>query len=222
MEKKKIIKNVLKIALIVIAILLVILIIHTIRNYVIVTDLQNKIAEYNGSTNYHIKSVATENNGTIVKMDYYKKDGKQVVFMERNVNNEITKISMYNNGERTDTFTETKDSKIAQLNSGTIMSVGIYNHLENDSKWQTILGCISAKIKSVDYNGKECYIVKEFMSSTSLTFEGAETYIDKETGLFVKSTEADIVNERSYEFNMVDDSIFTEPDISQYTLKENE
>lgn len=222
MEKKKIIKNVLKIALIVIAILLVILIIHTIRNYVIVTDLQNKIAEYNGSTNYHIKSVATENNGTIVKMDYYKKDGKQVVFMERNVNNEITKISMYNNGERTDTFTETKDSKTAQLNSGTIMSVGIYNHLENDSKWQTILGCISAKIKSVDYNGKECYIVKEFMSSTSLTFEGAETYIDKETGLFVKSTEADIVNERSYEFNMVDDSIFTEPDISQYTLKENE
>ena len=184
--------------------------------------MQNKIAEYNGSTNYHIKSVATENNGTIVKMDYYKKDGKQVVFMERNVNNEITKISMYNNGERTDTFTETKDSKIAQLNSGTIMSVGIYNHLESDSKWQTILGCINAKIKSVDYNGKECYIVKEFMSSISLTSEGAETYIDKETGLFVKSTEADIVNEREYEFNTVDDSVFTEPDISQYTLKENE
>ena len=222
MEKKKIIKNVLKIALIVIAILLVILIIHTIRNYVIVTDLQNKIAEYNDSINYHIKSVVTENNGTIVKMDYYKKDDKQVVFMERMANNEVTKISMYNNGERTDTFIETKDSKIAQLNSGTIMSVGIYNHLENDSKWQTILGCISAKIKSVDYNGKECYIVKEFMSSTSLTFEGAETYIDKETGIFVKSIEAGIVNEREYEFNTVDDSIFTEPDISQYTLKENE
>ena len=222
MEKKKIIKNVLKIALIVIAILLVILIIHTIRNYVIVTDLQNKIAEYNDSTNYHIKSVATENNGTIVKMDYYKKDDKQVVFMERMANNEVTKISMYNNGERTDTFTETKDSKIAQLNSGTIMSVGIYNHLENDSKWQTILGCISAKIKSVDYNGKECYIVKEFMSSTSLTSKGAETYIDKETGIFVKSIEAGIVNEREYEFNTVDDSIFTEPDISQYTLKEKE
>lgn len=221
MEKKKIIKKVSKIVLIVIAILLVILIIHTIRNYVIVTDLQNKIVEYNGSTNYHIKSVATESNGTIVKMNYYKKDDKQVVFMERTVNDETIKISMYNNGERTDTFTETKDSKIAQLNSGTIISVGIYNHLENDSKWQTILGCISAKIKSVDYNGKECYIVKEFMSSTSLTYESAETYIDKETGLFVKSTEANIVSEREYEFNMVDDSIFTEPDISQYTLKEN-
>ena len=60
------------------------------------------------------------------------------------------------------------------------------------------------------------------MSSTSLTFEGAETYIDKETGIFVKSIEAGIVNEREYEFNTVDDSIFTEPDISQYTLKEKE
>ena len=222
MEKKKIIKNVLKIALIVIAILLVILIIHTIRNYVIVTDLQNKIAEYNGSTNYHIKSVATENNGTIVKMDYYKKDGKQVVFMERNVNNEIKKVSIYNNGDRTDIFTETKDSKIAQLNSGTLMSVNIYNHLETENNWQTFLGCINSKIKSVDYKGKECYIIKGFMSLTSLTFESAETYIDKETGLFIKTTEAGTISEREYEFDKVKDSIFIEPDIGQYKIKEKE
>ena len=222
MEKKKMVKKVLKIVLIIIAILLVILAIHTIRNYVIVKDLQTKISQYNNSTNYYTKSIATEENGTAVTMEYYKKENKAVVFLERNLNGETTKVLMYNNGERTDTFIETKDSKIAQLNSGTIMSVGIYNHLENDSKWQTILGCISAKIKSVDYNGKECYIVKEFMSSTSLTFEGAETYIDKETGIFVKSIEAGIVNEREYEFNTVDDSIFTEPDISQYTLKEKE
>ena len=214
--KKKILKIIGVILLIVIAIFLI----HTIRNYVIISDLQNKISKYANSTNYRTKSVTTENDGLVVTMEYYKKDNKEVVFLERMANNEVTKISMYSNGERTDVFTETKDSKVAQLNSGTIMSLGIYNHLENDSKWQTILGCISAKIKSVDYKGKECYIVKEFMSSTSLTSEGVETYIDKETGLFVKSIDAGIVNEREYEFNTVDDSIFTEPDISQYTLKE--
>lgn len=214
--KKKILKIIGIILLIVIAIFLI----HTIRNYVIISDLQNKISKYANSTNYRTKSVTTENDGSVVTMEYYKKDNKEVVFLERMANNEVTKISMYSNGERTDVFTETKDSKVAQLNSGTIMSLGIYNHLENDSKWQTILGCISAKIKSVDYNGKECYIVKEFMSSTSLTSEGVETYIDKETGLFVKSIDAGIVNEREYEFNTIDDSIFTEPDISQYTLKE--
>ncbi len=214
--KKKILKIIGVILLIVIAIFLI----HTIRNYVIISDLQNKISKYANSTNYRTKSVTTENDDSVVTMEYYKKDNKEVVFLERMANNEVTKISMYSNGERTDVFTETKDSKVAQLNSGTIMSLGIYNHLENDSKWQTILGCISAKIKSVDYKGKECYIVKEFMSSNSLISEGVETYIDKETGLFVKSIDAGIVNEREYEFNTVDDSIFTEPDISQYTLKE--
>lgn len=222
MEKKKMVKNVLKIALIIIAMLILILILHTVKNYMIITNLQNKISQYQDSTNYHIKSIVTENTGTVVKMDYYKKDNKQAVFMERNLDGEVTKVSMYNNGDRTDIFTETKDSKIAQLNSGTLMSVNIYNHLETENNWQTFLGCITTKIKSVDYNGKECYIIKGFMSLTSLTFEGAETYIDKETGLFVKTMEAGITSEREYEFDKVENSIFIEPDIGQYKIKEKE
>lgn len=94
-----------------------------------------------------------------------------------------------------------------------------YNYLETDNKWQTLLGCITAKIKSTNLNGKECYIVKDFLSSTSLTSEGAETYIDKETGLFLQTTKTEIITERDYEFYNVEDSIFIEPDISQYTLK---
>ena len=40
-----------------------------------------------------------------------------------------TKISMYNNGERIDTYTETKDSKTVKLNSSSAMISGIYNVL---------------------------------------------------------------------------------------------
>lgn len=47
------------------------------------------------------------------------------------------------------------------------------------------------------------------------------TCIEKNTGLMVNMTENTVVTEREYEFNNVDDSIFIEPDISQYTLKEN-
>lgn len=215
-------KKILKVVLLIIVLLIVILIVHTIRNYVIVTDLQDKILQYQESTNYHIKSVANaDNGGTITTMDYYKKDNKQVVFMERNFNGEILKLSMYDNGERVDTFIETQDEKVAQLDRGDLMSVNIYNYLETDNTWQTILGCITARIKSTNYNGKECYSIKGFMSPLFLSTEGAETYIDKETGLFVKTTEAEIVNEREYEFNNVDDSVFAEPDLSKYTLKEN-
>ena len=214
------IKKVLKIIGIVMAILIILILIYTIRNYIIITDLQSKILNYQDSKNYHIKSVANSNDGTTnIKMDYYRKDNKQVIFIERNANGESVKLSMYDNGERVDTFTETQNTKTVKLNSGELMTVNIYNYLETDNKWQTLLGCITAKIKSTNLNEKECYIVKDFLSSTSLTSEGAETYIDKETGLFLKTTEAEIITERDYEFHNVEDSIFTEPDISQYTLK---
>lgn len=214
------IKKVLKIIGIVMAILIILLLIHTIKNYIIITDLQSKISNYQDSKNYHIKSVANSNNGTTnIKMDYYRKDNKQVIFIERNANGESVKLSMYDNGERVDTFTDTQDTKTAKLNSGELMTVNIYNYLETDNKRQTLLGCITAKIKSTNLNGKECYIVKDFLSSTSLTSEGAETYIDKETGLFLQTTETEIITERDYEFYNVEDSIFIEPDISQYTLK---
>ena len=213
------IKKVLKIIGIIISILIILMLIHTIRNYIIITDLQSKISNYQNSKNYHIKSVANSEDGTTnTKMDYYRKDNKQAIFIERNTNGETIKLSMYDNGERVDTFIETQDSKNAKLNSDDLMTVNIYNYLETDNKWQTFLGSITARIKSTNLNGKECYIVKGFLSSTSLTSEGAEIYIDKETGLFLKTTEVEIITERDYEFDKVEDSIFTEPDISQYTL----
>ena len=211
-------KKILMVLGIIIAILVVIVLVHTIGNYMIITDLQNKISQYADSVNYYTKSIATVKDGTIT-MEYYRKDNNQVVFLERNLNDTINKIAMYNNGEKTDTFTQTPDTKIAQLNSGTIMSIGIYNHLETENNWQTFLGSMLASVKSTNYNGKDCYIIKDFMSSTSLTFEGAETYIEKDTGLFIKDIEGETITEKEYEFDNVDDSIFVEPDISQYTLK---
>ena len=211
-------KKILMVLGIIIAILVVIVLVHTIRNYMIITDLQNKISQYADSVNYYTKSIATVKDGTIT-MEYYRKDNNQVVFLKRNLNGTINKVAMYNNGEKTDTFTQTPDTKIAQLNSGTIMSIGIYNHLETENNWQTFLGSMFASVKSTNYNGKDCYIIKGFMSSTSLTFEGAETYIEKDTGLFIKDIEGETITEKEYEFDNVDDSIFVEPDISQYTLK---
>ena len=214
------IKKVLKILGIIVVILIILLLIYTIRNYVIIRNLQNKFSQYSNSSNYYIKSVSTEKDGTIVTTEYYQKDNKQALFLEKNLNGELSKISMYNNGERTDIFWENEENKTAQLDSGTTISMDIYNYLETDNNWQTFLGCFTSRIKSTNYNGKDCYLIKGFMSSTSLTSEDAEIYIDKETGLFVKTNSSGIVNEREYEFDNVDDSIFEEPDISQYTIKE--
>lgn len=217
-ENKKV-KKILRIVLLIIAILIVIVLANAIRNYVIITNLQNKISQYSDSTNYHMKSVANEGNGTIVTMEYYRKDNREVVFLERNINGEKSNIAMYNNGERTDIFTVTTDSKIAQLDSGTILSVNIYNQLETENNWQTFIESLFVKIRKTNCNDRECYEINGSASSMPLISEGEKIFVDKNTGLLTKTVMNDIVSEREYEFNNVQDSIFVEPDISQYTLK---
>lgn len=216
------IKKILKIIGIIVGILIILLLVHTIRNYIIITDLQDKFSQYSDSSNYYIKSIATEDNGTIITMEYYKNDNKQAVFLERNINGETSKISMYDDGEKTDTFWDNKENKIVQLDSETMIEINIYNRLETDNNWQTFLGSIFASVKSTNYNGKECYIIKGFLSSNLLNFESAEIYVEKDTGLFVKAIEGSTTTEREYEFDNVEDTVFSEPDISQYTIKAEE
>ena len=200
-------------------IIIMIFLFFTFRKYSIIMGLQDKVSKYANSTNYHIKSCAQEENGVTVSIEYYKKDDKEVIFIERNLNEEITKISMYNNGERTDTFIETKDSKIARLNNGTVMSMNIINYLETENNWQTFVESMKSKLRQTEYNGKECYVINGFVSLASLTYEGAEVYLEKDTGLCIKTVEGERVTTREYEFENVEDSIFIEPDIGQYTLK---
>ena len=213
-------KKILKIFGIIIAILIIIILVHTIRNYIIITDLQNKISKYSSSTNYHTKYVTTDDSGVIITMDYYKKDNKEVVFLERNLNGKINKISMYTNEGKTNIYTDTPDAKIAQLGSDTTIRINIFNQLETENNWFTFMGSINTKVKLTNYKGKECYNISRFVSAGTLTFEGAEMYIEKDTGLLVKTIEEGTVSEREQEFNNVDDSIFVEPDINQYTVKE--
>lgn len=212
-------KRILKIIGIILLIVIVIVLIHTIRNYAIITDLQNKVSKYAECTNYYTKSISTE-NGTEVTIEYYRKDQKEVLKLVRDFEGKTAKMTFYNNGERVDTFWDNEEGKTAKLNNSTsFMQINIYNFLETDNKWQTFLSSITARIKSTECNGKQCYEIKGFLSTTSLTEKDSRVYIDKDTGLYVKAIGDNMTMEREYEFNNVDDSIFVEPDISQYTLK---
>ena len=134
-------------------------------------------------------------------------------------NKEITTTLRYDNGESVDTFIESPNEKIAKLNRKTNISVNIYNHLENENKWQTLLGCFSAKVKTNIYNDKECYIIRDFISSTSLTAKDTEIYIEKDTGLLLKTVNATDNTEKEYQFDNVTDDIFIEPEINQYEIQ---
>ena len=77
------VKNILKIIGIVLLILFILLLIHTIRNFIIIKGFQKNLSKYESNNNYHIKSVASESENVTMIVNYYKKDNRQVTFMER-------------------------------------------------------------------------------------------------------------------------------------------
>ena len=127
---------------------------------------------------------------------------------------------MYKTGEKTNVFYDTPTEKKVQLNSEMLIDLRIYNVLETENNWQTFLACIFAKIKSENYNDKECYVVENYMSAMSLN--GTDTtkyYIEKDTGLCDKVIIDSTVTERKYEFNNVEDIVFVQPNIEEYKVQ---
>lgn len=220
-------KKVLKVIGIILLITFAMFLVHTIKNTIIISNLQKKAKEYANSDNYHVKIVRNdEKEGSIYTCDYYKKGNKRAVLSEiKNKEGESTKLLLYDNGERIDSFTETKDSKTASIGKVKGISMGDFEEvLKTDNIWQTFIYSIPSTIRSKEVNGKKCKLVNGFNSPYSIAAwiveEGikVDTYVDKETGLLIKMVAGDIIEEREYEFNSVDDSIFAEPDISQYTI----
>lgn len=216
------IKKVLKIIVILLIAIIIIFLIHTIRNYIIITQLQKNIKKYEASQNYFIKTKTVDNKDVAVILSYYKKNEKEVAIMERIFNGETSIMSMYNNGQQINVFYDTPTNKTAQIDSKSSMIVNSYNFLETDNNWQTFLGCITARIKSSSFNGKKCYIINNFKTPMFLNgTEKNEYFIEKSIGLCLKAIIDDQISEREYQFDNVNDSIFIEPDISQYKIQEN-
>ena len=215
-------KKVLKIIGIILLIILILVVIHTIRNTIIISGLQNKVKQYSNSNNYHIKATTQVSENTTMIINQYQKEEKQLLILERIVNDEKVKISYYNTGSRIDMFTETKDEKIAELGKvNEILGLNSITPLQTDNLWQTILYGLPTRITTVKVNDYECYSIDDFLSPYNLLGKNKTEYdIEKETGLVRKIILDDQISMREYDFENVDDSIFIEPDISQYKIQE--
>ena len=204
-------KKFLKIMLLIILIIFIIIIIHTLRNLIIINNLKNRIKPYSESTNYSVHSVNISNN-TNSKMDImtYKKNEKFVRIYKRISNEVVATVSEYYDGKTTTRYTDSSSGKVVSTNENTMMpNITSSFELEN-----TLLLSFLYKIRSTEYNGKDCYVVNYFIGETD------SIYIEKDTGLCIKSISSDMVNEMEYKFDNVDDSIFIEPDASKYLTEE--
>lgn len=218
MNKKKVFKTI----GILVLIIVILMLLYVIRNTIIVTKLQKNIKEYTSKTNFSIKVTNLTSETSKMTVNYYKKDNKEAVILERNVDENSVKMSFYNNWERKDLFIETNDKKTVQVNTkNQLLGLNITDSLQTDNLWQTILYSSIARIKSENVNGKECYKVSNFYSPYWMFGEKiTEFYIEKDTGLLIKTVIDDEVAVREYSFDDVEDSAFVEPDIGLYTVVE--
>ena len=223
--------NKMKILKIILLIIIALFLIRTGRNFIIISSLSNKADNYVSSTNYH-KKTTNFYNDTLTIIDSYYKDGKTVTFLTRITPDISNKVTIYKNGEKANMYFETNnEKKTAQLDQENYsLTINIVNYLDtNHNLLATLLGSITSNIKTVNCNGKDCYLITNLLSSNLLISKNDGTYIDKETGLMVRTTmsgsstdETDTVVDYIHEFNTVSDDIFIEPDISEYEITTND
>lgn len=222
--------NKMRVLKIILLVILAIFLITTGRKMIIIASMSKKANKYINSNNYHQASTAYDGN-SLVKIDVYYKDGKRATFLKSITEFGTRKISAYNNGEKTNTYFESGDKKIVQFDNTVGLEVHMFNYFETSNIIEFIASSIMTNIKSTECNGKECYLVTNFMSSSILTGIDEGTYIEKETGLVVRNSGGrftdpetgivtDNVHDITYEFDNVSDDIFIEPDISEYTISE--
>lgn len=212
-------------------IIFVILIVYALvlgRRAIIISSLQNKVNKIKQSTNYHIIQYDYE-GVNYRKNEVYHKDGKTALTIE----NGETKITKISNGNKANLYIDAKENKIAMLNKNAEVPPnysGLQNYVETNSIREFIVNLFTTKITTANINGKECYKIDGFYTSEIMhSEEGRSIYIDKETGLPVRTFGGTfenehgtftIVNDYQYEFNKVDDNVFIEPNINEYQIQQ--
>ena len=219
-------KKFLRILGIILLVLIIVVLVYVARNYLIISILQNKNKEYLGISNFHIIAIAKDDNVNYKNVvNYYQKGDDYVSIIETiNGDNFNTKLSQYKIGKSSRLYVIAPDgTKTASLNAGVVYQNSLLsNELHEETFLHKIRNICVSKILSVEIEGKKCYKIVDFESPTAMFgIETNEFYIEKDTGLLIRQVIDNTIINKEYEFDTVDDSIFIEPDISEYTVQEN-
>lgn len=216
-----------KILILMILALFLIFIIITARKMIIISNLCNLAKEYENSNNYHV-TMYNYKDGKFYKDEIFKMDNKIKIESIMVDNGEITKtISI---GERDENnnyeqynvhqYIETENDKIVILD-GRYGVVDAINNMFYTKDFSDLLQCaVNMSIKEKTIGDRKCYYINNFQTQViGNRLDGM--YIDKETGLEIYSNKHDSEEyafETKYEFNMVTEDDFIEPDISDYKV----
>lgn len=197
-------------------ILLTIIIVYLVvvgRRIIILTSLSKKAKENLLNNNYYAKLYSYQGDRYTMLESYNKEDDYFTTMTIFTDGKQIQKISKYKKGNDQLAFTEVDGKKYMQNAEEMLFGPILPITNVSDSFLSNMLYAFFIGTDKTYCNGKECYVLKGY---------NYERYIDKNTGLAVRSIEkftkevvrkTDIIVDYEYEFNIVKDSDIMKPNI---------
>lgn len=214
----------LKVLRFIVLIVLAILIVHFVRNIIIVSSLMNTRKETLLSANNYHYQMYSYDKGHVFLYDFYKKDGKFLetwssVDIAANKNTSYTPVFWnYYDGSNLYGYNIDEKTGIKFYQQGTMDNRSVYPMFmdpnEDFDSLGSILGLsIYSKITSMIYHGKDCYRI----DSSRFVHDEQVSCIDKSSGLVVRNL---LPNNSTIDFcvdlNVVTDDDLKVPNIEEY------
>lgn len=194
------------------------------RNTVIIESLEDKFEVYEQqANNVYIKALEYDDSNLQLTYENYYKDN-MTKYVLTNLEADI-KVTQYVYPNEIKEFIEEPEGKRLNIEPRKNAELpALMNYFYNDSLIGTFFMSMDYKITTGDVNGKECYVFsrKYVKPETKI-----DIYIEKDTGLVLQSaqiepTKGDIdLTQYEYSFGTVTDEDIQEPDVTEYTLIEN-
>lgn len=239
-------RNKLRVLEIIILIIVVAFVVNTGRKMYIITDLNNKAKEYVNSENYHRTSYSLDNGNYTKEEVFSLGDRKKIITTTMTEDGEKQVVTIFGTKIGTvpdtpyaktyppiDTYKENM-YKVSETEKLALLDVEIGMSVDNqEAFWgientkDLIMTAITSSISKATFNGNECY----YVSGTPNILPNASMYVNKDTGLLISTMASEYENpdgergriagtEYEYEFGIVTEDDFIEPDISEYTIQD--
>lgn len=245
MKSKK--RRFLIITLILFLVILLLFMIYALRNALILSNIDKMVTNLeNNNQNIYAKIVTNDISGNITSSEHFLKDNvyKRVTKLDNPATNNIDLIvTTFTYPSSQKVFTEIGDNRTLSINDSIKTPVRGYhvdnatyaiimNIGHNENFFIQGLASISSNIKTVEIDGKEYYLIKNFISSDYMYDTDAKeivAYVEKDTGLPFKIVETlekdgatfEKISSFEYKFDYVTDSDMIEPDETMFSIHED-
>lgn len=223
MRGKKGVKAIVTLLLIIVAVLLI----HIIRNIVIMTSVHNKVSKFQDSQNYMVSFNTNNQYTSNVGTSSYKGRTMKSDVLITTSGGTTRRILQFVDSNKQNTYMEINGEKVATIkdisnDNVQIDQCAIINYT-GAYILEILQNSITSRITSATIDGKECYVIKGGYSSSMLYTGKPCAYIEKDTGLLLMVEETVdngvFCSEYSYQFDCLTDEDMQEPDITEYKVQ---